>query len=136
MELLFTPFLVYTPPMSKYQELISSPFIILSISSIWRDIDTIFFKKLKSIDDCGTHLIVEPTIYFMCLSLSKLHTSFIMSNGDDIYPSNIHLSYPYILFFELCYFNIHLYDNFWNNGRFYKKKKRYWHKNQSNGKWK
>ena len=38
------------------------------------------------INDGGTHLIVGLTIYFMCLSLSKLHPPFIIPNGDDLNP--------------------------------------------------
>jgi len=38
------------------------------------------------INDGVTHLVVGPTIYFLCLSLSKLQTPFILPNGEDLNP--------------------------------------------------
>jgi len=43
-------------------------------------------QKYKIINDDGTHLVVGPVVYFMCLSFSNFHTIFILSNGDDRYP--------------------------------------------------
>jgi len=37
------------------------------------------------INDGGTHLVVGPTSYFFCVSLSKWHLPFIFINGEDPY---------------------------------------------------
>jgi len=43
----------------------------------------------KVINDGGIHLVVGPTIYFLCLYLSKLYLPFILSNGDDLNPTRV-----------------------------------------------
>lgn len=58
--------------------------------------------KNKIINDGGIHLMVGPIIYIMCLSLSKLCTSFILLNGDDPNPFFKALSLDII--FSIYYF--------------------------------
>ena len=44
-------------------------------------------KKMEKIST--PHLVAQSIIYFLCLSLSKLHTSFILTNGEDLYSFKI-----------------------------------------------
>jgi len=53
---------------AQKMELRSSSFNFFSISFIWRDIDT--KKILKIINDGETHLMIGPTTFFLCLSIS------------------------------------------------------------------
>jgi hypothetical protein len=46
-------------------------------------------KKSKVINHGGTHFMVGPTTYFMCQSLSKLHTSIYFLNGEDLHPNSM-----------------------------------------------
>ena len=58
-------------------------------------------SRLAFFNGGGTHLIVRPTIYFMCPSLSKLHPPFIIPNGDDFYPVKILSIYNLLHLFHL-----------------------------------
>ena len=54
--------------------------------SPFRQFGEIKIQKKKVVNYSGTHLMVGPTAYFMSLSLTKLHLSFIFINGEDFYP--------------------------------------------------